>query len=360
MNPIERAVRRADRFQSRHPVFAFPWAVVQKFGNDEAGALATRIAYSGLFSLFPLLLLFTTILGFVLDGHPDLRNRILDTALADFPIIGTQLRSNAHTLQGSGVALAVGIAGTIWGAFGVGQAAQAALNSVWNVPYERWPNFFLRRLRAMAAVVMFGLAAIVSTGMSVVVAHFGSGVEPILANLGSVAITTAVYVAVFMLLTAEGVGWRDVLLGAFLAAICWRVLQLLGQWYVGRLVRTSDAYGFFAIVLALLSFMYLASQLTLLAVEIDVVRKYRLWPRSVTQPPLTEGDRRAFGRLVRMAVRRPEYGAELVLHPSADEDPLEEEEGSDAGSGEPEEDAAQDAAGEGSAHDAAGEGAWTG
>jgi YihY family inner membrane protein len=329
MNPIERAVRRADRFQSRHPVAAFPWAVVQKFGNDEAGALAARIAYAGLFSLFPLLLLFTTILGFVLDGHPDLRDRILDTALADFPIIGTQLRDGAHTLQGSGVALAVGIAGTAWGAFGVGQAAEAALNTVWNIPYERWPSFFLRRLRAMGAVVIFGLSAVVSTGMSVVVARFGSGVEPILANLGSVAITTAVYVAVFLLLTAEGVGWRDVLLGAFLAAVCWRALQILGQWYVGRIVRTSDAYGFFAIVLALLSFMYLASQLTLLAIEIDVVRKYRLWPRSITQPPLTEGDRRAFGRLLRMAVRRPEYGAELVLHPSADDDPLEAEDDGD-------------------------------
>ncbi len=134
----------------------------------------------------------------------------------------------------------------------------------------------------------------------------------------------------FRLLIAVDVGWRDVLPGAALASIAWRVLQLLGEWYVGRLINASDAYGFFAIVLALLSWMYLSAQLTLLAVEVDVVRTHRLWPRSVTQPPLTDGDRRTFARLVRMSVRRPEYGAGMVLHASASHDPLEEVEEVDA------------------------------
>ena len=63
---IERQVRRADRFQQRHTVLAFPWAVVQKFGNDQAGGKAALMAYYGLFALFPLLLLLATILGFAL------------------------------------------------------------------------------------------------------------------------------------------------------------------------------------------------------------------------------------------------------------------------------------------------------
>ncbi len=118
------------------------------------------------------------------------------------------------------------------------------------------------------------------------------------------------------------------LLGAVLATVFWMGLQLLGTWYVTRVLRNaSDTYGFFAIVIALLSWMYMAAQLTLLAAEINVVRKYRLWPRSMTQPPLIEGDRRTFERLARMEVRRPEYGVSVELNAKADEDPLESEAG---------------------------------
>ena len=70
---VERQVRRADSFQQRHAVIAFPWAVMQKFGNDQAGGKATFMAYYGLFALFPLLLLFATLLGFALRGNAALR-----------------------------------------------------------------------------------------------------------------------------------------------------------------------------------------------------------------------------------------------------------------------------------------------
>jgi uncharacterized BrkB/YihY/UPF0761 family membrane protein len=94
-------VRRADRFQQRHAVLAFPWAVVQKFGDDQAGSRAALMAYYGLFALFPLLLLLATILGFVLSGDPALRERLIDSALGNFPVIGDQLRSEVHPLEGA-------------------------------------------------------------------------------------------------------------------------------------------------------------------------------------------------------------------------------------------------------------------
>jgi uncharacterized BrkB/YihY/UPF0761 family membrane protein len=78
---IERQVRRADRFQQRHVALAFPWAVAQKFGNDQAAGKAALMAYYGLFALFPLLLLLATVLGFTLSGNPALRERLIDSAL---------------------------------------------------------------------------------------------------------------------------------------------------------------------------------------------------------------------------------------------------------------------------------------
>jgi len=148
----ERQVRRADRFQQRHTVLAFPWAVMQKFGNDQAGGKAALMAYYGLFALFPLLLLLTTILGFVLAGDPALRERLIDSALGNIPVIGEQLRSDIHPLNGNTAALIFGIAGTIYGSLGIGFASQNAMNTVWNVPYVRWPNIWKRYARTFGVI----------------------------------------------------------------------------------------------------------------------------------------------------------------------------------------------------------------
>ena len=327
MNVVERHLRRADRFQQHHAVIGFPIAVALKFGNDRAGAFATRIAYQGLFSLFPLLLLLTTILGFVLDDRPELQDDIIDSALADFPIIGTQVREATQPLSGSAVGLTIGIIGTLYGGLGVGQAAMAGMNTVWNIPRRDWPNFAFRRLRSLGIIVGFGVAAILSTALSAASASLADGMGRPLALAGTLVIDAGLFLLASMVLTAEPLRPRDVGLGAVLAAVFWGTLKLIGTWYVARVLRNaSDVYGFFATVIALLSWIYVAAQVILLAAEINVVRKYRLWPRSLTQPPLTDADRAVFTRLAEMSIRRPEYTVEMRFHPDADRDPLVERE----------------------------------
>ena len=48
------------------------------------------IAYYAFFSLFPLLLAFVSILGFVLQGDPAAQQTIVHSALTQFPIVGAQ------------------------------------------------------------------------------------------------------------------------------------------------------------------------------------------------------------------------------------------------------------------------------
>src|SRR5947209_2467494 len=67
---------RLDRWQQRHRRIAFVVAVVKKFGDDRAGNLAALVAYFLFFSLFPLMLVFTTLIGFVLAGRPDLQQQV--------------------------------------------------------------------------------------------------------------------------------------------------------------------------------------------------------------------------------------------------------------------------------------------
>ncbi|MGC1512927.1 MAG: YihY/virulence factor BrkB family protein [Acidimicrobiales bacterium] len=323
MNAAERVLRRCDRFQQRHAALAIPVAVVQKFGNDRAGAYATRIAYQGLFALFPLLLLLATVLGFLLEDHPDLRRDVIDSALRDFPVIGPELRDAATPLHGGGIALAVGIVGTLYGALGLGHAAEAALNTVRNVPRSQWPNFARRRLRSLAMVATIGVGIIGSAVAGAAVATIPWGHGPV-AFLVSLLIDAVVFMSAFMVLTAARLTWRDVRLGALVAAVFWGTLKLAGEWYVNGVLRGAvDVYGFFATVIALLTWMYVAAQLVLLAAEVNVVVNERLWPRSLTQPPLTEADREVYRRLARTGILRPEYGVSLEFSDEADRDPLE-------------------------------------
>ena len=90
---------RFDAFQRRHPVAGFPIGVIYKFGEDQGPYLAALITYYGFLSLFPLLLLLTSVLGFVLDGHPELQQQILDSTLSQFPVIGDEL-AEPQGLQG--------------------------------------------------------------------------------------------------------------------------------------------------------------------------------------------------------------------------------------------------------------------
>jgi YihY family inner membrane protein len=322
---VERQVRRIDRFQQRHTVFAFPWAVMQKFGNDQAGGKAALIAYYGLFALFPLLLLLATVLGFVLSGNPALRNELINSALGNFPVVGDQLRSEIHPLEGNTTALIIGIIGTLYGSLGVGFAMQNAMNTVWNIPFVRWPNIWLRYARTFGIIGLFGVAVVASTALTAFATAVATGMTAkALAITGSVLLNLALFLLAYMVLTAEPLRPRDVAVGVVCATVLWQILQLIGTWYVTRgLQKASPTYGIFAVVITLLSWLYLGAQLTMWAAEINVVLHYRLWPRSVTQPPLTRADRLMLERLAQMEVRRPEQRVATSFTTQADEDPLD-------------------------------------
>lgn len=117
----------------------------------------------------------------------------------------------------------------------------------------------------------------------------------IVALLVSLALNVGVFWLAFRLGTAREIGWRQLRLGAVIAAVIWQILQYVGGYFIShQLAHASPVYGTFAVVIGLLAWLYLQAELTLYAVEINVVRALRLWPRSIAPPPYTEQDRRAF------------------------------------------------------------------
>jgi uncharacterized BrkB/YihY/UPF0761 family membrane protein len=78
-----------------------------------------------------------------------------------------------------------------------------------------------------------------------------------------------------------------------------------------QLAQANLIYGVFAVVIVLLSWLYLSAQLLLYAAELNVVLARRLWPRGLIQPPLTEPDRRVLAALAEAEARRPEETVEV-------------------------------------------------
>jgi membrane protein len=304
---VKGILRWLDGFQQRHAVIAFPVAVVKKFGDDQAGNLAALIAYYGFFSLFPLLLVLVTVLGMVLRSNPDLQTSILDSALANFPVIGDQISRNVHGLEGTGVTLAVGIALTLWSGLGVIKATQTAMNAVWNVPFEHRPNFLTSTLRAL---IMLGVLGVLTLASAVAGSIGGGSGQRWLVILGlavSLLMNLFLFLVTFRTLTSEHLTWWEVLPGAAVGSAAWTTLHALGGYYVShQLQGASEVYGGFAIVIGLLAWILIGAEVTLLAAEINVVRKRHLWPRSLVQPPFTDADVQALTRYAKQEERRPE------------------------------------------------------
>jgi membrane protein len=282
-----------DRRQQQIHGLRFLTAVYKKFSDDQAGQLAALISYYAFVSLFPLLLVFVTILGYILQGDPDEQKKVLEGTLGQFPIIRDQLK--LQPLTGSTTALVVGIVLSLLAGLGITNAAQHAFNRIWAVPFKRRPDFLRARLRGLLILAIFGTMMIVSTAAAGIVGATSLAALEVLGGvLLALAVNLILFMCAFKLLTALELSWRELLPGVIVAAVGWQLLQHLGGYYIEHLLkRTGPLYGIFALVLGLLAWLYLGAQLTIFAAEINVVRRRRLWPRSFFSAPLLDADKRA-------------------------------------------------------------------
>ena len=296
---------RLDGYQRRHSWAGFPIAVIYKFFDDQGVYLAALLTFYGFLSLFPLLLLLSSVLGFLLQADPDLQRQVLDSTLSQFPIIGDELR-DPRGLQGSTVAVVVGSVTAVYGALGVAQATQNAMNVAWAVPRNSRPNPIKARLRSLLLIATAGIPVLATTILSALGSSadsYGADISrlvAILATVVAVVVNTAVFVLVFRVSTGHRLSTREVAPGAVAAAVTWQLLQLTATAYIGRVFKgAGNTYGVFALVLGLMAWLFLAAITVVLCVEINVVRSKRLYPRALKAPftdnvDLTQGDRRSY------------------------------------------------------------------
>jgi membrane protein len=303
-------VSRADALQRRHPVLGLPLAVIYKFFDDQGGYLAAVLSHYAFIAILPLLLIASSVLGFVLQGHPALEQQILSSALAQFPIVGDQL-GRPGGIQGSAAAVVVGALAATYGAIGLAQAAQNAINVVYAIPRNSRLNPVVSRFRSFVWLVVAGLALTfiaVLTSVSSHVEIFGKdlngGVHWLVVAF-TVVVTAVVLALMMRWATPHRDRLRDVLPGAAVIAVLWQLLQMVGGVYVSHVIaNASEMNGVFAVVLGLVALLYIASVMAMLGLETNVVLGKRLYPRALLTPftdavELTDADRTVYREYAR-------------------------------------------------------------
>lgn len=294
-------VSRLDAFQRRHPVLSYPLAVVYKFFEDQGAYLAALVAYYGLLSLVPLLLLLSTILGYVLAGNPGAQQAILNSAVNQIPVIRDEV-GDPGSLGGSAATVTIGIAGALYGGLGVGLAIQNAVNIAWGIPRNERPNPFKARLRSLLLIVTAGLFVIGTTVLNVVLGDVFSDDDALrwVTRVGYTLLAGIGFTMAFWLAAAHRPPFKTVLPGALTMAVVWQFLQKFGSNLTGLVSeRASVSNQVFTAVLGLIAFLFITSCVVVLCVEADVVRVRKLYPRALLTPftdfvELTEGDERAY------------------------------------------------------------------
>jgi len=287
---------RLDAFQQRHRGTAVAAATAAKWNEDGAGRLGSLVAYAAFLSVFPLLLVLLTVTEIVLHSHPTLRNDVVDAALRQFPGIGSELKANTNGLTESNVAFAAMVfVWLVYGCLRLSRNAQVLMARVWDVPRDELPSYGRWLPRALGFLVVLGVGFVLGGALAGIGSFGGLGpVSPLVGFVASLAVNVAMFWTGFVIVGSEPDPWRSYWRGALLAGFGWTVLQLGSTLLLAHELRHYRAlYGAFATFIVLLWWIGLGTQLTAFAVELDVVVRRRLWPRSFrredTAPPSPAG-----------------------------------------------------------------------
>ena len=279
-------IERFDRFQREHLVLGYPLAVLTRFKEHNGPRLAANISYFAFFSVFPLMIGFVSIIGIVLEDRPDLQDDLVDSALANVPVLGTQIASATdEPITGSIPIVIIGIGAALWAGSRMIDALTFAYNELWDVPPTDRPMNMLARLKGILVLGVFGLGLAASTflvGLPAIV-ELGA-LAPLVGLVASAATSIVVLALSLKLLVARPLGAARAVAGCgsrrhrnprdLQHARCAGSSSIISG--------SSDTYGAFAGIITLLVWFQLIFQVLLLSVEISVVRTMRLVPRTIS------------------------------------------------------------------------------
>lgn len=295
-NKIEQLQHRFDTFQQAHPIVGYPYAIIKKYGDDEAGYQAALIAYYGFLSFFPLLIVATAAIERFARDSAELRETFISSVTSYFPAIGPTLAESINTPTRTGLVLLIGLAITFYGARGVADAVRHALNHVWAVPRHKRIGFPKSTVNSVVMIIFGGLGLVSAATLS---GYATGGDHTPFARaimwFSGFSVLFFVFWAVFTFASSARKRPFSNVPGALVLAAGVTILQAIGTHIIANQLRTQSGINAqFGIVIAMLFWMYLQAQLFLFAIEFNSVRALGLWPRSLNNKPPTKADREAY------------------------------------------------------------------
>jgi membrane protein len=263
---------KVTRLRARSPFVDVLWRTKAEAKVDGERRLAAEITYYAFFSLFPLLMVFVTVLDAALGERRS--EEIVDSVLGQFPVIGHDLAGNIGSPQGKGAAAAVGLVLALWAGSHAFESFEHAIVVVWRGPAVAPQGMVKSRLRAFATMGVLGVFILATTVVGSVLAAIDimPGVVKPSAVLVTVALNAGVILLVFRMLAPGRPPWRSQVPGAVVAGVGWTLLQTLGAYFVRYVVKgASDTYGTFAVVIGLLTWINIQIRLMLYAAELNSV-----------------------------------------------------------------------------------------
>lgn len=262
---------RVKAWRARSGPFDLAVRTIEGFRRHRSGRNAALIAHYGFLSIFPLMLVFTTVLGYVLENNEKLRNQIIDSALAQLPIIGEQIAADPSKLHGDALVLILGLTVSLWAGMKAFVAVHGALDDIAEEPLEERANLFVTRLRALLGMVYVGGAQIGTVILATLVGVTGVAViSKVLLLIGTAAIDAGVLALSYRWLRTDTPAWRSLAPGAIVGGVLFLGLQLVGVTIVGgQVAKALPVYGTFASVIGLLFWLSLHAIVALGGAELN-------------------------------------------------------------------------------------------
>ncbi|MBE9140508.1 YihY/virulence factor BrkB family protein [Nodosilinea sp. LEGE 07088] len=270
-----------------------------KWQQDDCLEMGAALAYYALFSMFPMILVSLSIVGFLIGPSTGAYNAVLNFARETlppdaFPVVQTTLMQ-FHT--GSTSASIVGFGILLFTSSGFFGALSRSFDKIWHTKpsHHRFDGvgevafIFLWR-RFLAFLLVMGATGLIFLSMLSNIAidtvtKILEGVNqwvPVTAidqvqllvslRLGISFVTlTLVVMVLYKSLPSTRVAWRDVWLGALITAVLWLILQQLISNSVISLGSQFRSYGVVGGVMVLMLWIYLTSQIFFLGGELTYV-----------------------------------------------------------------------------------------
>ncbi len=277
---------RVVRLRRRWPLANTLVLAINRFRRHRTGRNSALLSHYGFLSIFPLLLVFTTIVGFVLEDNVELQQKLIKSVLSHFPMIGTQLVNDPTQLSGSVPLLIFGLLTALWSGLKAFNVLQTALDDIADVPFVERPTLVTVRLRSLLAIGLIGGSQVAAVVLSSLAARANADWSTrVLLATGTVALNFAILLCTYHWLCSRRPPWRGLVPGAVFAGFLFTVLQVIGASVMTRAIaRASPIYGTFAVVIGLLFWLSLHAMIGLLGAEMNGVLPLHRYGDAVDPP----------------------------------------------------------------------------